>query len=52
MVTTQYNVTKMVEYTIALMLVILFLSRFGREAAAWILKMLYDLFIQHGLMKL
>ena len=50
MVTNQYNATQMIEYTIALMLVILLLSRFGRDAAAWVLKMLYDLFIQHGLM--
>jgi len=48
MVTNHYNVTKMAEYTIALMLVILLLSRFGREVAAWVLKILYDFFIQHN----
>jgi hypothetical protein len=47
MVTTHYTATQIAEYIFAILLVLLFLNRFGREISNWVLKVLYDIFIQH-----
>jgi hypothetical protein len=45
--TTHYTASQIAEYIFAIILVLLLINRFGREASNWVLKMLYDFFIQH-----